>query len=89
MAQAIGPDAREVYVDNDPVVCSHGQALLGQRDTIGVVLGDLRRPAEIVRHPEVLAKLDFSQPVGVLCVCALHFVPDEEKPPQIIAEPTP
>jgi len=28
----------------------------------------------------VLAKLDFSQPVGVLCVCALHFVPDEEQP---------
>ena len=50
------------------------------------MLGDLRRPAEILRHPEVLAKLDFSQPVGVLCVCALHFVPDEEKPHQIIAE---
>jgi hypothetical protein len=28
----------------------------------------------------VFAKLDFSQPVGVLCVCALHFVPDAEKP---------
>ena len=24
--------------------------------------------------------------MGVLCVCALHFVPDEEKPHQIIAE---
>ena len=85
MAQAIAPDARVVYVDNDPVVCSHGQALLGQRDTVGVALGDLRRPAEILRHPAVLAKLDFSQPVGVLCVCALHFVPDQEKPHQIIA----
>jgi hypothetical protein len=86
MAQAIAPDARVVYVDNDPVVCSHGQALLGHGDTVGVVLGDLRQPAEILRNPEVLAKLDFSQPVGVLCVCALHFVPDEEKPHQIIAE---
>ena len=86
MAQAIAPDARVVYVDNDPVVCSHGQALLERGDTVGVVLGDLRRPAEILRNPEVLAKLDFSQPVGVLCVCALHFVPDEEKPHQIIAE---
>ncbi|HEV2255495.1 MAG TPA: SAM-dependent methyltransferase [Streptosporangiaceae bacterium] len=86
MAHAIAPDARVVYVDNDPVVCSHGQALLGLGGTVGVVLGDLRRPAEILRHPEVLARLDFSQPVGVLCVCALHFVPDEEKPHQIIAE---
>jgi hypothetical protein len=85
MAHAIAPDARVVYVDNDPVVCSHGQALLERGDTVGVVLGDLRRPAEILRNPEVLAKLDFSQPVGVLCVCALHFVPDEEKPHQIIA----
>ncbi len=85
LAQAIAPDARVVYVDNDPVACSHGQALLGPGDRVGFVLGDLRRPAEILRHPEVLARLDFSRPVGVLCACALHFVPDEEKPHQIIA----
>jgi len=74
-----------VYVDNDPVVCSHGRALLGPRGTVGVVLGDLRRPAGILRHPQVLARLDFSRPVAVLCACALHFVPDEEQPHQIIA----
>jgi hypothetical protein len=34
----------------------------------------------------VLARLDFSRPVGVRCACALHFVPDEENPHQIIAE---
>jgi len=85
LAQAIAPDARVVYVDNDPVACSHGQALLGPGDRVGFVLGDLRRPAEILRHPEVLARLDFSRPVGVLCACALHFVPDEEQPHQIIA----
>jgi S-adenosyl methyltransferase len=85
MAHTVAPDARVVYVDNDPVVHSHGQALLGPRDRVGFVLGDLRRPAEILRHPEVLAMLDFSQPVAVLCFCALHFVPDEEKPHQIIA----
>jgi S-adenosyl methyltransferase len=86
MAQAIAPDARVVYVDNDPVVCSHGQALLGPGDKVGFVRGDLRRPAEILRHPELLARFDLSQPVGVLCVCALHFVPDAENPHQIIAE---
>ena len=86
MTQAIAPDARVVYIDNDPVVCSHGQALLGPPGRVGFALGDLRRPAEILQHPEVLARLDFSQPVGVLCVCALHFVPEEEKPHQIIAE---
>jgi len=85
MAHAIAPDARVVYVDNDPVACLHGQALLGPGDRVGFVLGDLRRPAEILRHPEVLARLDFSQPVGVLAACVLHFVPDEDKPHQIIA----
>jgi hypothetical protein len=50
MAQAVAPDARVVYVDNDPVVCSHGQALLEPGDGLAVVLGDLRRPAEILRH---------------------------------------
>lgn len=86
MAQAIAPDASVAYVDNDPVAWSHGQTLLGARDKVGFVLGDLRQPAEILRHPGVLAVLDFSRPVGVLCTCALHFVPDEERPHQIIAE---
>jgi hypothetical protein len=85
MAQAIAPDVRVVYIDNDPVVCSHGQALLGPRDRVGFVCGDLRRPAEILQNPEVLDRLDLSQPVGVLCACALHFVPDEERPHQIVA----
>jgi hypothetical protein len=84
-AQAIAPDARVVYVDNDPVACLHGQALLGPGDKVGFVLGDLRRPAEILQNPEVQARLDFSQPVGVLCACALHFVPDEDEPHQIVA----
>jgi hypothetical protein len=84
-AHAIAPDARVVYVDNDPVACSHGQALLGPRDRVGFALADLRRPAEVLAHPEVLARLDFSQPVGVLCACALHFVPDEEEPHRIVA----
>jgi hypothetical protein len=86
MAQAVAPEARVVYVDNDPVVCTHGKALIGSDDELGFVLADLRSPGEILRHPEVLARLDLSQPVGVLCACALHFVPDDEKPHEIIAE---
>jgi SAM-dependent methyltransferase len=85
MAQEITPDALVAYVDNDPMVCSHGRALLRGADGIAVVLGDLRRPDEILRHPEVTALLDFRQPVAVLCAAALHFVPDEEKPHEIIA----
>ena len=70
MAQAIAPDARVAYVDNDPVACSHGQALPGPRDRAGFVPGDLRRPGQILRHPGVLARTGFSRPADVLCACA-------------------
>ena len=85
MARVVVPDARVVYVDNDPVVCSHGQALLGLDDRLAVVLGDLRRPDEIFRHPDVAGVLDFSQPVAVLCAAVLHFVPDGDRPHEVIA----
>jgi O-methyltransferase involved in polyketide biosynthesis len=86
MAQSIAPDARVVYVDNDPVVWSHGQALLAHGDRVAMVRADLREPAEVLEHPEVLARLDLDRPVAVLCASVLHFVADEEKPYQIIAQ---
>ena len=85
MARAVAPDARVVYVDNDPVVVSHGQALLESGDGVAAVLGDLRRPAEVLGHPQVAGLLDFSQPVAVLCAAVLHFVPDEDGPHEVIA----
>jgi hypothetical protein len=85
IARAFAPDARVVYVDNDPVVCLHGQALLQGGDTVAMVHGDLRKPSEILDDPGVLRVLDLSEPVGVLCAAALHFVADEENPRQIVA----
>jgi hypothetical protein len=86
VAQRGAPDARVVYVDNDPVVASHGQALLAFRDRVIMVHADLRKPASIMHHPDVLGLLDLTQPVALLCTSSLHFVPDEAGPHQIIAE---
>jgi SAM-dependent methyltransferase len=86
LAQGVAPDARVVYVDNDPVVASHGQALLASGDQVGMVSGDLRDPASILRHPGVLGLLNLAQPVAVLCTSILHFVADEAGPHKIIAE---
>jgi hypothetical protein len=86
MAQSVAPDARVVYVDNDPVVWSHGQALLAHGDQVAMVRADLREPARVLGHPEVLARLDLDRPVAVVCASVLHFVADEDKPYQIIAE---
>ncbi len=79
-------DVHVVYVDNDPVVASHGQALLASGGNVAMVSGDLRQPATILRHPDVAELLDFSQPVAVLCTSTLHFIADEAGPHKIVAE---
>jgi hypothetical protein len=79
------PAARVVYVDNDPVVWSHGQALLAETDRTVMVRADLREPDSILEHPDVRALLDLSRPVAVLCASSLHFVPDEDRPGEILA----
>ena len=86
MAQEIAPDARVVYIDNDPVVWSHGQALLAHGAQVAMVRADLREPAVVLRHPEVLGLLDFARPVAVVFASVLHFVADEEEPQRIVAE---
>jgi S-adenosyl methyltransferase len=68
------------------VVASHGRALLASGDQVGMVFGDLRDPASILRHPDVLGLLDLARPVAVLCTSTLHFIADEAEPHKIIAE---
>ena len=83
-AREVAPDARVVYVDNDPVVCSHGRALL-EDDTTGMVEADLRQPGQIIDHPLTRSLIDFGQPFGLLMTAVLHFVPDEGDPQAVIA----
>jgi hypothetical protein len=86
LAQGVAPEARVVYVDNDPMVASHGRALLASGDQVGMVFGDLRDPASILHHPAVLDLLDLTRPIAVLCTSTLHFIADEAEPRKIIAE---
>jgi hypothetical protein len=80
VAHGVAPDARVVYVDNDPVVCVHGRALLMGGGNVAVVQADLRRPEQIVDDPATRRLIDFSQPVALLLVAVLHFVNDEADP---------
>src|SRR6516165_10806739 len=79
VAQRVRPDARVVYVDIDPVVVSHAQALLSGSQTTAV-RADLSRPEEILNAPEVRRLIDFGQPVAVLVIAVLHILPDEADP---------
>lgn len=84
VAQRIAPDARVVYVDNDPVVVNHGLAMLATSDNIAMVESDLRTPREIMTHPDLVKRIDFSAPVAVLMLASLHFVTDAENPQAIV-----
>jgi hypothetical protein len=80
VAQEIQPEARVVYVDNDPVVLVHGRAILASDDNTTVVTADMRSPAEVLDHPETRKLIDFSEPVGVLLIAMTHFLTLEERP---------
>jgi O-methyltransferase involved in polyketide biosynthesis len=79
VAQAQAPGSHVVYVDNDPIVLSHGRALLATNPDTTVVTADLRDPADVVDHAEVRELIDFDQPVGVLLIAMTHFLRDDER----------
>jgi S-adenosyl methyltransferase len=86
VVQGVAPEARIVYVDNDPIVLSHARALLAStpQGVTDYIDADLRRPADILRQAR--QTLDFSQPVAVVLVGTLHLITDEEDPYAIVAE---
>jgi S-adenosyl methyltransferase len=85
VAQRVAPDSRIVYVDNDPIVARHAQALLrGTREGVTTYIeADLRDPAPILRQAAVA--LDFGQPVAVMLLGVLHLVSDAEDPWELVA----
>jgi hypothetical protein len=80
VAQEIAPQARVVYVDNDPIVLVHARALLGNTDTTRIITADVRTPEQILQHDAVREFIDFSQPMGMLLFAILHHFNDEEDP---------
>ncbi len=76
IAQAIDPDSRVAYVDNDPVVQVHANALLPAGGSTAVIRADMRQPREILDDPGLRRLIDLNRPVAVLFVAVLHFVPE-------------
>jgi S-adenosyl methyltransferase len=86
VAEQAAPGSRVVYVDIDPVAVAHSRAILAGHPTVRVLEADVRHPADIIGHPEVTELLDFSEPVAVLLLAVLHFVPDADDPGSIVAQ---
>jgi hypothetical protein len=85
VAQGVAADSRVVYVDNDPIVLRHAQALLrGTAEGVTTYIeADLRDPGPVLL--QAAATLDFSQPVAIMLLGVLHLVPDSEDPWGIVA----
>ncbi len=87
VAQAVAPSARVVYVDNDPLVLAHARALLtsSPEGRTAYIQADLRQPEAVLADPATREVLDFSQPVALMLIAVLPFLPDEYEPAKVVA----
>ncbi|MGN5381607.1 translation initiation factor IF-2 [Streptomyces sp. MUSC 14] len=88
VAQRIAPEARIVYVDNDPLVLAHARALLtstpeGRTDYLDE---DLRNVDAILEHAS--RTLDFGEPVALMLLGVVIFVGDDEDPYGLVRQLT-
>jgi hypothetical protein len=86
VVQGVAPDAKIVYVDNDPLVLVHARALLTPvgSGTVAYVEADLRDADAIFAAPEVADEFDLSQPVAVTAIAVLQHIVDETQARRIV-----
>jgi trans-aconitate methyltransferase len=84
VAQRVAPDSRIVYVDNDPMVLAHARALLtsSAEGRCAYIDADIRDPENIAGLAAEV--LDFTEPVGVVLMAVLQFVPDDDRPYELV-----
>ena len=85
IAQQANPDARVVYVDNEPVAVAHSELLLEDNPNAVAFEADLRDPDSILGHEKTRKMLDFNRPIGLLSVAVYHFVPEAADPHALAA----
>jgi hypothetical protein len=78
IAQAVDPQARVVYVDIDPVAVCETLDLLDGNPHATAIRADLTAPLDIAGDPRVRRLLNLTEPVGLLLVAVLHFIPDDQ-----------
>ena len=84
VAQRLAPDARIVYVDNDPLVLAHARALLtsSPEGSTDYIHADLHEPETILAA--AAKTMDFSRPVAIMLLGVMHFINDDDKLQEII-----
>jgi hypothetical protein len=85
IAQRADPECRVVYVDKESVAVAHSELLLRGNDRAAVIQANLRDVEDVLEHPETKRLLDLDQPIGLLMLLVLHFVPDSWAPVGVVA----
>lgn len=85
LAQRIAPESRVVYVDNDPLVLTHAQALLtsSPEGACAYIDADVRDPDRILA--EASRTLDFSRPVALTMLGIMGQIADSDRPADLVA----
>lgn len=86
VVQRLQPEARVVYVDNDPTVIAHGRALLEDNEFTRFSAADIRDPQAVLSDPAVQGFLDLDQPVALFQIGTIHHFEDSDRPQQVMAE---
>ncbi|MDQ4032413.1 MAG: SAM-dependent methyltransferase, partial [Actinomycetota bacterium] len=86
VAQRIQPEARVVYVDNDPVVLAHGRALLEENDQTHLSAADIFEPREVLNDAVVCKHLNFAEPIALFQLSTLHHYDGERGAADIMRE---
>ena len=86
VGQSVAPSCRVVYVDYDPVVLLHAQALLtsSPQGAVDYIDADLRDPQTILE--QAARTLDFSRPVAVILIAIMHLIGDQDDPYRIVRQ---
>lgn len=86
VVQAVAPESRVAYVDNDPIVLVYADELLdgsAEGETC-YVQADAARPDEVIAAVKSRDVIDFEEPVALSLNALLHFMPGEEEPYRIV-----
>lgn len=88
VVQRVNPEARIVYIDNDPIVLQHARALLVGTPTgrTSYIDADIHDPRGILDTVEAQNILDLNKPVALCLIAILHFIPDEQEAHEIVRE---
>ncbi|WP_026424779.1 SAM-dependent methyltransferase [Actinokineospora inagensis] len=77
IVQRHNPDAKVVYIDNDPVVLAHGRALLEENDNTHILDYDITEPEFVTSDPDLRRRINFDRPIGLMLCMVTGFLLDD------------